>query len=114
MKSWRRILLKPLLAFARNFIGTIPPYDLTKTRIGVIEIRIRSYWKANGHLPASLSDLPLLPRRDNSVIDGWGRPIKYKITGADTFTLSSPGPDDSAAGAAANQAIEVAFDARKW
>jgi hypothetical protein len=112
MKSWRRILLKPLLAFARNFIGTIPPHDLTKTRIGVIEIRIRSYWKANGHLPGSLSDLPVLPRRDNSVMDGWGTPIKYEITGATTFTLSSPGPEASTAAAGANQAIEVALDAR--
>jgi len=62
VRVWRPIkfLVEPLLTFARNFIEVIPPRDLTRTRMGITEIWIRSYWRANGRLPASLSDLPIL------------------------------------------------------
>ena len=100
-----RVLLRTLAGYARDSIGMIPPRDLTVTRIGVSEARIRSYWKANGHLPASLSDLPILEGRDNSTIDAHGRPILYQITGATTVTLSSAG------GAGLHEDIVVSFDA---
>jgi hypothetical protein len=115
VKIWTQIKLLPtsLLIFARNLIETIPPRDLTVTRICITEIRIRSYWKANGQLPASLSDLTFLKGRDNSVIDGWGRPIKYDVTGTTTVTLSSLGANGAAGGTGLNKDIIVAFDANK-
>jgi Type II secretion system (T2SS), protein G len=116
VKFWTKtmFLLKSLLLFALNLIvETIPPRDLTVMRIGVTEIRIRSYWKANGQLPASLSDLPILEGRDNSTTDGWGRPIKYDVTGTTTATLSSMSADGTAGGTDLNADIIVAFDANK-
>lgn len=116
MKVWTQInaFLKSFLIFAFNLIGeTIPPRDLTVMRIGVTEIRIRSYWKAIGHLPESLSELPILEGRDNSTIDGWGRQIKYDVTGTTTVTLSSLGADGTAGGTDLNEDIKVAFDANK-
>ncbi|MGH4023249.1 MAG: hypothetical protein ACRDRV_01550 [Pseudonocardiaceae bacterium] len=92
-----------LRTLARNLIGTIPPRDLTATRIAITETRISSYWKAHGRLPARLSDLPALKRRDNSTIDGWGRPIAYRVSGT-VVTLSSSD---------ANDTIEVVFDVGK-
>jgi hypothetical protein len=102
-----------MLMCACNLIETIPPHDLTVTRIGVIETRIRAYWKANGQLPAHLSDLPVLTGRDNATIDGWGRAIRYDITGTSTVTLSSFGADGTAGGTGPNQDIRVTFDAGK-
>ena len=114
MKIWRQIKLLPqsLLTFARYLIGAITPRDLTVTRIGVTEARIRCYLKANGQLPANLSDLPIQEGRDNSTIDGWGRPIKYDVAGT-TVTLSSLGADGTAGGTGLNEDIIVAFDASK-
>ena len=94
-----------------NLIEIIPPRDLTVTRIAITGIRIRAYWKANGKLPASLSDLPMLKGRDDSTIDGWGRPIKYDVTGTATVTLSSLGADGVADGTGLNDDIIVSFDA---
>jgi hypothetical protein len=113
MKIWSQIKLLPksLLTCARWLIGTIPPRDLTVTRIGVTEVRIRSYWKAHGQLPASLSDLPILEGRDNSTIDGWGRPIKYDVAGTAIVTLSSLGADGTAGGSGLDEDIIVSFDA---
>jgi len=73
------------------FIGTVSPRELTTTRMGVLQVRIREYWKANGKLPPGLSDLPLLENRDNATTDGWGRPISYTFTEPSTVTLRSSG-----------------------
>ena len=99
--------------FACNLIETIPPRDLTVTRIGVTEIRIRAYWKTHKQLPDRLSDLPILKGRDNATIDGWGRAIKYDVTGTSTVTLSSFGSDGTVGGTGLNQDIVVTFDANK-
>lgn len=109
--TWIAILPNALLMFACNFIEMIPPRDLTVTRIGITEIRIRAYWKAHGQLPARLSDLSILKGRDNATIDGWGRAIKYYVTGTSTVTLSSFGADGAAGDTGLNQDILVTFDA---
>jgi hypothetical protein len=112
VKVWTRMkaLLNSVSAFAGQSIGMIPPRDLTIMRMGVTEVRIRLYWKANEQLPASLSDLPILEGRDNSTIDGWGRAVEYGIRGTTTVTLSSRGPDRMAGGTGVNEDIIVMFD----
>lgn len=114
-KSWKWIiiLLNALLMIACNLIETIPPYDLTVTRIGIIEIRIKAYWKIHAQLPSYLSDLPILEGRDNAITDGWGKSINYKITGRSTVVLSSLGADGTSGGTGANQDIIVTFDANE-
>jgi hypothetical protein len=111
--TWITILQNALQRFAGNLIETIPPRDITVTRIGITEIRIRAYWKTHGHLPAHLADLPISKGRDNSTIDGWGRPIKYDVTGTSTVTLSSLGLNGAVGGTGMNQDILVTFDANE-
>jgi len=106
-------LLSSLLAWASGLIGIIPPHDLTVTRIALTEMRIKEYWKANGRLPPSLSELPILKGRDNATEDAWGRPIKYEVTGPTTVVLSSLGADGVAGGTGLNEDIVVSFDASK-
>jgi len=106
-------LLRSLLTFVSGLIGIIPPHDLTVTRIALTEMRIKEYWKANGRLPPSLSELPILKGRDNATEDAWGRPIKYEVTGATTVVLSSLGADGVAGGTGLNEDIVISFDASK-
>lgn len=96
-----------------NFIETIPPRDLTITRIRITELRIRDYWDKHGRLPASLSDLPLLKGRDNTTMDGWGQPIKYSVKGTSIVTLSSLNADWVDSDARFEQDISVTFDVSK-
>ena len=114
-KVWALFTMLPnaLLTFGCSLIEEIPPRDLTVTRIGVTEIRIRSYWETHGQLPARLSDLPILKGRDNSTIDGWGRAIRYDVAGTSIVTLSSFGADGVAGGEGLNQDIIVTFDVNK-
>ena len=112
-RTFLTILPNALLMFSCNSIETIPPRDLTVTRIGLTELRIRSYWETHGKLPDRLSDLPILKGRDNSTIDGWGRALRYDATGTPIVTLSSFGADQMAGGTGLNQDISVTFDVSK-
>jgi hypothetical protein len=96
-------ILQSLKALVRGTIGVIPPHDLTVTRMSITELRIKAYWREHGKLPASLDELPALPGRDSSVIDGWGQPIRYAAAGT-SVTLASLNPD-------AGDDITVTFDA---
>ena len=107
-----RALRNALLALPRFFIATIPPRDLTVTRLGVTRSRIRAYWQAHGRLPPSLSDLPPTPGRDNATVAGWGRRILYRVTGDSIVTLSSLGADGAVGGTGQDEDISVHFDAR--
>jgi hypothetical protein len=74
-------------------VETVPPRALTRTRMIVIEKRIRDYAAMHHRLPESLSDLPKPPKnRDDSLVDGWGRAIQYTKAGR-TVTLLSFGED---------------------
>ena len=108
--KWITILLNALLMIACNLIETISPYDLTITRISIIETRIKAYWKVHAQLPSHLSDLPILEGRDNNTTDGWGKNINYKTIGRSTVTLSSFGADGTFDGTDANQDIIVTFN----
>ena len=104
-------VLKTLLTLPFNLIETIPPRDLTVTRIRITEIRIRAYWNAHGHLPERLEDLEPLKNRDNATTDGWGRPIQYAVTAPSTVTLTSLGDEGAARDDGLNQIIQVTFQA---
>ncbi|MCY1350750.1 hypothetical protein D9M69_369920 [compost metagenome] len=105
------MLRNALRGFLGIFVATIPPRDLTITRIGVTRVRIRAYWKAHGRLPPSLSDLPLSPGRDNATVDGWDRSLLYSVTDTSIVTLSSLGADGAAGGTGLDEDIVVSFDA---
>jgi len=89
---WLAIAVTAVLWLVGGCGETIPPHDLTVTRMAVTETRLRLYWTNNGKLPPKLSDLPQLASRDNETVDGWGREIKYQFEGTKVI-LTSPGED---------------------
>lgn len=113
IRRWITTPQNALQMLACGLAETVPPHDLTITRLSVTEMRIRTYWKIHGYLPASLADLPILEGRDNTTIDGWGKAIKYIIIGTSVITLSSSGPEAAAGGMGLNQDILVTFDANE-
>ena len=106
-------LRNALLGVSRLFIATIPPRDLTITRLGVTRVRITTYWKSHGRLPSTLSELPPTPGRDNATVDAWGRDILYRVDGTSGVTLTSLGADGTAGGTGEDEDIVVSFDARE-
>jgi hypothetical protein len=106
MKALSAGLLKLLSVLSFGLLGAVPPRDLTVTRMGVTEVRLRAYWRAHGRLPASLEELPTLKGRDNSTTDGWGRAIQYEVNEPSTVTLTSPGADG---GPDPGQKVQVTF-----
>jgi hypothetical protein len=90
-------------------VETVPPGDLTRTRMTVIEKRIRDYAAAHHRLPDNLSQLPKpAGNRDDSIVDGWGHPIQYIKVG-NKVTLLSLGKDGSAGGSDQDAGIKVTF-----
>src|SRR5438552_823405 len=74
-------------------VEKVPAQDLTYTRMTLIEKRIRDYAAAYCRLPDRLSELPKEPgNRDDSIDDGWGRPIQY-MKERRSVTLLSLGKD---------------------
>lgn len=95
MSLWSKLRAMPrwLFGLAGSTIETVSPRDLAVMRMGVTELRIKSYWNAHGKLPAALSDLPPLPKRDNAVTDGLGKPFGYRVTGPKTAVISAAGEE---------------------
>ncbi len=76
MKYWI-LLISLLFLIIYLLIDVIPPNVYTDNVISVIERRIKLYVKTNSKLPEKLSSLPERPKYDNSLRDGWDRPIIY-------------------------------------
>jgi hypothetical protein len=95
-------------------IERIPPDAMTRTRIGIVEERLRRYWAKHGALPTDLSELPELRKdRDSSTLDGWGRPIGYEVQRTDNgvrVLLSSLGRDGRLGGSGQDADIVAAFE----
>jgi hypothetical protein len=93
--AWLALVLIVIIVLTAVLLAgeTVQPYDLSVTRMGVTEARIRQYWNAHTTLPARLSDLPPVTGRDTSTLDGWGTPLKYDTTGPTTVKLTSFGQD---------------------
>ncbi len=90
-------------------VENVPPRALTRTRMTVIEKRIRDYAVAHHRLPASLSELPKpAANRDDSIVDGWGRPIQYAKEGQ-AVTLLSLGKDGRPGGSGEDADIRITF-----
>jgi hypothetical protein len=110
MWVWIIVLFVVVFGVLMSFVDWIPNRDLTKTRILVTEQRIRLFVEKNGKMPASLANLPLLPKRDNKTTDAWGRELDYKVEG-NKVTLSSPGKPGAIS--ERERGITITFDISK-
>lgn len=70
---------------------SIPPRTLTTMAMRSTEQRIRVYAAQHHRLPASLTGLPELPHKYNSLRDAWGRQLIYAPQPDGSVILSSLG-----------------------
>ena len=91
--------------------ATIPPYDMTVTRMGGAGVRIQDFVAREGHMPKSLSELPVEPNRDCATTDGWGRPLAWSHDPTvGKFTISSLGRDGKRGGTGDDADICLTFN----
>jgi hypothetical protein len=111
-----------VLAFAAVglyfFVDVIPPRALTVTRMQVIKRRALRYAQEHGELPPSLTALPSMDGYDNSILDGWKKPIMYESATSGIVTFRSYGRDGKRGGEGEDADIMRSFPARndrnKW
>lgn len=103
------VVLAAVWLFMVLLAEPIPPVAMTRTRIRLMEHRVREYAAKYHRLPASLTDLPELEEnRDSSTSDGWGRPIEYVVKDR-TATLLSLGEDGQLGGTGEASDIQIIF-----
>ena len=103
------IVVLALVVIVWACVENVPPQTLTRGRMTLIENRIRDYAAAHHRLPDNLSELPkAADNRDDSIVDGWGRPIQYKKEGH-TVTLLSLGKDGRPGGNNQDADINATF-----
>ncbi len=106
-----------LLAIAAYLVGcrtfdTIPKDNLTETRLAITRVRLRKYWDEYGKVPANPRDLPLLPNRDCSMTDAWGKEFQWLADDDSTVRVISFGKDGIVGGTGENADLEILFDGR--
>ncbi len=67
--------------------------DLTKVNLATLERIIVERTAADGQVPADLKALQRLQPMAASVLDAWGRKIRYEKLSDSGFRLTSAGPD---------------------
>jgi len=98
-----------LLAVTACHAHTISPSEMTYSAIGETIYRIHLYAKINGTLPSSLAVLPVRDNYANRTLDGWNRPIIYKVTPDGVLSLTSLGSDGLPGGTGEEKDIVVRY-----
>ena len=92
------------------FVCKVPPDAITRTNMTRLEVRISNYYSENATLPNTLDDLPPdSPMYGESLKDGWGYTIQYKVNDG-IVTLLSLGKDSSPGGKGMNKDISTSFN----
>jgi hypothetical protein len=96
-RRWRRTagILGVFLALNWIVVGAttfIPPRELTRTAMAVLEQRVRMAVDRKLEIPHNLNELPTIANKVSHTTDAWGRPILLEHTGAEV-TLVSFGKD---------------------
>ena len=94
------------------FVETATPKERTHAAMHMMKRRVLRYAHTNGRLPTSVDELPVIKGFDESVTDGWGRPIRISVEG-DTVTFSSYGRDGRPGGEGEDADITGVFSAKK-
>lgn len=92
---------------------TITPVEETQGAIIETFVRISIYAKTNKAIGVSLD---VLPKRDgyaNQTIDGWKRPLHYRMTEDGIITLTSFGADGKLGGNGKNADISKSYRSKR-
>jgi hypothetical protein len=92
-----------------RIVDTIPPQNLTETRLLVTYNRIQNFWNEHGRVPTKPAELPDVKNRDCSMADGWGRELNWKSDGTSKVKVWSLGRDGKPGGTGEDADLEVAF-----
>ena len=116
MKSYPYVLTLLLSSLSALACGctasTIPPKDFTVSTMWLTKRRILQFAYLHDKLPSNLSSLPVLEGYDNSLLDGWGRPLHYQYDETFKVTLTSFGRDGRAGGTGDDADIIRSFAAK--
>lgn len=92
-----------------RIVDTIPPANLTETRLLVTYDRTQKFWHQHRKAPAKPADLPDEKNRDCSMTDGWGRELHWDSDGKSRVRVWSLGRDGKPGGTGDDADIEVEF-----
>lgn len=103
------VFLLAASCLSSRIVGTIPPANLTETRLLVTYNRIQNYWNQHGEIPAKPADLLDEKNRDCSMTDAWGRKLHWDSDGKSAVKVWSLGSDGKLGGTNENSDMEVEF-----
>ena len=84
---------------------TIPPQYITDSAITESMVRFQMYVTQHRTYPPDLSVLPTRERYANRIVDGWGRPLIYKIDPDGAVSFQSLGRDGKPGGEGLDQDV---------
>jgi Type II secretion system (T2SS), protein G len=103
------ILLLTASCQTSRIVDTIPPKNVTETRLGITDNRIQNFWNQHGRVPTKPNELPDVKDRDCSLKDGWGRELNWTSDGTSKVKVWSLGRDGKPGGTGEDADMEVVF-----
>tara|TARA_R110002072_G_scaffold260998_1_gene419590 strand:- start:1988 stop:2464 length:477 start_codon:yes stop_codon:yes gene_type:complete len=116
-QRFKKVLLGGILVLLMAFglsslLHVIPPRSSTHTSIHMCRRRIVRFVKKHNHLPKNLRELEEIAGFSNSIQDGWGEPVVFKVEG-DEIHLLSFGSDKQEGGTGEARDMIGVFSIRK-
>ena len=108
---WGGFLVLAIAVVAALFVDKVPPEGLTHARMHMMKRRILRFANTEGALPKTIDEFPRIEGFDNSVKDGWGRPILWRVEG-DKVILTSFGRDGTLGGVGADTDMIAIFQTK--
>lgn len=92
-----------------RIVDTIPPQNMTETRLLVTYDRIEKFWNQHGRVPSKPAELAEVKGRDCSMKDGWGRELHWDSDGTSKVKMWSLGREGKPGGTGEDADMVVEF-----
>ena len=106
-------LLFAVFSVASMSCTKISPVEMTMTSMGETFVRIDIYAQTNSAIAPSLNVLPKRDGYGNRTADGWGRPLKHRVSPDGIITLTSQGRDGEQGGTGEDADLSKSYFAQK-
>ena len=110
---FKKQILFAVFCVATMSCTTISPREMTMTSITETFVRISIYAQTNRAIAPSLDVLPKRDGYGNRTVDGWGRPLKYRVSPDGMITLTSLGRDGKQGGTGEDADLSKSYFAQK-